>query len=101
MVEGMQALVLGGRLVNCGVSSREELRMDWWRAQTRGLSLIGMRMGGRGELVEGLKFVALGQLKPVVYKVLPLAEAATAHQMMEGRNVCGKLVLRVGPGGGS
>jgi NADPH:quinone reductase-like Zn-dependent oxidoreductase len=95
LAEGMEALVLGGRLVNCGVTSREELRMDWWRAQTRGLSLIGMRMGGKGELVEGLKFVASGQLKPVVYRVLPLEEAATAQRMMESRDVCGKLVLRV------
>lgn len=95
MAEGMQALALGGRLVNCGVTSREELRMDWWAAQTRGLSLIGMRMGGKSELVEGLKFVSSGLLKPVVYRVLPLEDAATAQRMMETRDVCGKLVLRI------
>ena len=46
------------------------------------------------EFVETLlELVRLGRLKPVVGGSLPLAEAARAHQMMESREACGRLVL--------
>ncbi len=37
--------------------------------------------------------MADGKLKPPIYKVLPLSEAALAHQMIESGEVLGKLVL--------
>jgi NADPH2:quinone reductase len=39
-----------------------------------------------------------GWLRPLVHGVLPLAEAATAHRVLEGRETVGKLVLAVGSG---
>jgi NADPH:quinone reductase-like Zn-dependent oxidoreductase len=36
---------------------------------------------------------AAGRLKPVVDRVLPLAEVAAAHKLLESRQVFGKLVL--------
>jgi hypothetical protein len=35
-----------------------------------------------------------GQLKPVIDRVLPLAEARTGHELIEQRAVFGKIVLR-------
>jgi NADPH2:quinone reductase len=37
-----------------------------------------------------------GRVKPVVHAVLPLAEAAQAHRMLEAGGVVGKILLRVG-----
>ena len=39
--------------------------------------------------------IAKGLLKPVIYKILPLQEAAEAQRMMEGSGHRGKIVLRV------
>ena len=39
--------------------------------------------------------VSEGRLKPVVEKTLPLADAARAHEMVEGGHVGGKVVLVV------
>jgi NADPH:quinone reductase-like Zn-dependent oxidoreductase len=39
--------------------------------------------------------VMTGQLKPVVYRTFPLADAATAQQLMESSDHIGKIVLAV------
>jgi NADPH:quinone reductase len=36
-----------------------------------------------------------GWLAPLVHRLLPLEEAATAHRLLEGRETVGKLVLQV------
>lgn len=41
------------------------------------------------------KFIQEGKLRPTIEKVLPLAEAAAAHELLEGGHVRGKLVLQV------
>ena len=50
-------------------------------------------MGRRSELIEVLKFVRDGRLKPVVDAVMPLAEARAAHERIEARQQFGKVVL--------
>jgi NADPH:quinone reductase len=42
---------------------------------------------------EVLGLIASGAVKPPIYKVLPLAEARKAHEMIEAGEVLGKLVL--------
>jgi len=55
---------------------------------------IGGRMGTAGELLEVLRFVGEGKLKPVVDKVLPLAEARQGQELLSNRAQFGKIVLR-------
>ena len=59
----------------------------------RHLTLMGSWMGRRSELVEVLKFVRDGRLRPVVDSVMPLAEARQAHERIEAREQFGKIVL--------
>jgi NADPH2:quinone reductase len=40
---------------------------------------------------------AQGKIKPAIHGVLPLAEARRAHEMLDGREILGKLVLRPEP----
>ena len=39
--------------------------------------------------------IAAGKIKPVVYKRLPLEEAAEGHRIMESSKHIGKIILRV------
>jgi NADPH:quinone reductase-like Zn-dependent oxidoreductase len=40
-----------------------------------------------------LRLVDAGRLRPVVHEVIPLRDVRRAHEMMEGREQFGKLVL--------
>jgi NADPH:quinone reductase-like Zn-dependent oxidoreductase len=50
-------------------------------------------MGTKGEFPEFLPFFASGLLRPVVDRVLPLGQARVAHELVESRQVFGKIVL--------
>jgi NADPH2:quinone reductase len=49
----------------------------------------------RGDFEKMLDLFSTGKLKATVETVLPLAEAAQAHQMIEDRKAIGKIVLKV------
>jgi zinc-binding alcohol dehydrogenase/oxidoreductase len=52
-------------------------------------------MGSKAELQEVLRFFDGKRLKPVVYKTLPLEEAAVAQRIMEESEHFGKIVLTI------
>ena len=89
----LRCLVRGGRLVTCGATAGGTSSLDLNMLFGRHLSLLGSWMGRRAELVEVLRFVADGRLKPVVDSVVPLAEARRAHERIEARQHFGKVVL--------
>ena len=91
--QGVAALARNGRLVTCGATIGKEAQLDLNALFGRHLTLMGSWMGRRSELVEVLKFVRDGRLKPVVDSVMPLAEAAAAHRRIEAREHFGKVVL--------
>jgi NADPH:quinone reductase-like Zn-dependent oxidoreductase len=62
---------------------------------SRQLSILGSYMGRKSELQTVMKLVAAGRLKPVVDRVFPLAEAASAHAYLEASAHFGKVVLKV------
>ena len=87
------ALARNGRLVTCGATIGHTATLDLNLLFGRHLTLLGSWMGRRRELVEVLKHVASGALRPVVDSVLPLADAARAHARLEAREQFGKVVL--------
>jgi NADPH:quinone reductase-like Zn-dependent oxidoreductase len=91
--QGVAALARNGRLVTCGATIGNAARLDLNALFGKHLTLMGSWMGRRSELVEVLKFVRDGRLKPVVDSVMPLAEAAAAHRRIESREHFGKVVL--------
>ena len=82
-----------GRLVTCGATSGWEARTDLRHVFYRHLNILGSFMGSKSELLDAMKFVGRGQLRGVVDRELPLAEARRAHELMEDRAQFGKLVL--------
>ena len=50
-------------------------------------------MGGKGDLRRILRLFEQGQLRPVLDRVLPLAQVGEAHRLLEEREVAGKIVL--------
>jgi len=87
------SLARNGRLVTCGATSGSRVTLDVNHLFGRHLALMGSWMGRRSELVDLLRFVRDGRLKPVVDSVLPLAQARIAHERMERSEHFGKIVL--------
>ncbi len=87
------ATAAGGRLVTVGATSGPHAVTDLRHIFYRQLSILGSTMGSKGELFEILRFVEEGKLRPVRDRVLPLAEAAQAQTLLEGRAQFGKIVL--------
>ncbi|MBI2677467.1 MAG: zinc-binding dehydrogenase [Candidatus Koribacter versatilis] len=91
--ESVKALKPGGTLVTCGNTTGFDVGLDLRFLFSRQLNLLGSYMGTMGELLEVLKFVFNGTLKPVVDKTFPLREARAAHERLEKREQFGKVVL--------
>jgi NADPH:quinone reductase-like Zn-dependent oxidoreductase len=89
----LSALATSGRVVTCGATSGYDARTDLRQVFYRHLSLLGSFMGSKAELLDAMKFVERGVIRAVVDRVLPLAEARRAHELMEDRAQFGKLVL--------
>ena len=64
-------------------------RSVFWRQ----ISVLGTTMGSPREFEAMLKLYEGGDLRPVIDRVFPLAEAAAAHRRMEEAGQFGKIVL--------
>lgn len=93
--KSIAAVRWGGRIVTCGATAGFTPKVDLRHIFFRQVQVLGSTMGPKGDLFRILSLVAEGRLRPVVGKVLPLWEAAQAHQILEGRSLFGKMVLSV------
>jgi NADPH:quinone reductase-like Zn-dependent oxidoreductase len=84
-----------GRLVTCGATSGYDARTDLRQVFYKHLNLLGSFMGSKSELLDAMKFVERGQIRAVVDRTLPLADARRAHELMQDRAQFGKLVLEI------
>jgi NADPH:quinone reductase-like Zn-dependent oxidoreductase len=87
------ACARGGRLVTCGATSGFDAATDLRHVFFRQISILGSTMGSKGDLWQILDHVRAGKLRPVVDRVLPLAEARQAHEILESGGQFGKVVL--------
>lgn len=83
----------GGRLVTCGATAGYEARVDIRYLFSKSIALLGAFMGCKADLLEVVRHVAQGRLRPVVDRTLPLAACGQAHRLIEDRAVFGKIVL--------
>ena len=85
----------GGRVVVCGATSGPNppaaLHRIWWRE----LSIFGSTMGTPADFKGALDLVVAGKARPVVDRVLPLAEARAAHERLERAEQFGKIVFTI------
>ncbi len=93
--ESLSSLAAGGRLVTCGATTGADVRLDLRHLFAKRISILGSYMGTKPELLEVLKLVQRGVLRPVVHDVVPLRDAARAQCLLEDRKHFGKVVLRV------
>ncbi|HEX3697579.1 MAG TPA: zinc-binding dehydrogenase [Polyangia bacterium] len=91
--QSVVACARGGRIVTCGATAGFEpvlnLRHVFWRQ----LSILGSTLASKSRLFDVMELIATKRLRPVVDRLLPLAEVAQGHALLESRAAFGKIVL--------
>lgn len=101
----VQVLATGGRLVVIGLQGGVTGQLDLGalltkRASVHATSLRARPAAEKADLVSAVlgavwPAVEAGEVRPVVDRVLPLADAAQAHRLMESSAHVGKIVLAI------
>lgn len=94
-MQSLKAAAKGGRIVTCGATSgpnpKEEIRLVFWNQ----LSIIGSTMGSREDWRRLMSAVGAHHLRPVVDRVVPLADGRSAYKRLEDGEQFGKIVLSI------
>ena len=88
----IRSLKWGGTLVICGATTGFDAAVDIRHLWNRQLALMGSHMGSKAELLQALRFVETGQIRPVASTVLPLRDVAEGQRLMEQSEAVGKVV---------
>ncbi|MCC7104184.1 MAG: zinc-binding dehydrogenase [Chloroflexi bacterium] len=99
----MRSMAQLGRVVIYGSPSGARVELDTRIAIFRNLTLFGLAITTPARAEQtissfkagGLPMLTDGRLRPIIYRQIPLAEAAAAHELLLSRELFGKLVLVV------
>jgi NADPH:quinone reductase len=104
-VKNLRLLREEGRIVFINAMRGSQSMIDIREIMTKRITLTGSMLRPRDTAFKAAltteaeagawPLISAGGVKPVVYQVLPLAEAAKAQRIMEGGDHIGKILLRV------
>jgi len=89
----LRSLRKGGRLLNCGATAGYAVETDLRYVWSYELDIRGSDGWLRSDLEALIELVRTGKLHPPVDRVLPLSEVRTAFDLLEQRQVLGKIVV--------
>jgi NADPH:quinone reductase-like Zn-dependent oxidoreductase len=93
--DSLRCLRRGGRLVSCGATSGPTVNLDLRRMFWHHWTLMGSTMGNAAEYAEVVRRLGTGELRPVVDRVYPLAEARKAFERLTKAEQLGKVVVEI------
>ena len=89
----MQILARGGRIVTCGATTGNDARINLTHLFFKQQSILGSTMGSKSAFDGALKLLNDGEINPVVDRIFPAQEIASAHQYLESGQQFGKVIL--------
>ena len=93
--ESLRALGRGGRLVTCGGTTGPKAGLDLRRLFWYQWSIMGATMGNLAEYREIVRVLGTGELRPVVDRVYPFAEARAAFERLDRGEQLGKVAVAI------
>jgi NADPH:quinone reductase-like Zn-dependent oxidoreductase len=94
-----------GRLVIINTMKNADSTINMKKVMVKRLSITGSTLRARspefkGAIAQNLQKhiwpkIESGEIKPVIFKTFPLAEASKAHQLMESSEHIGKIILKI------
>jgi NADPH2:quinone reductase len=105
--KNMKCLALEGRMVIIAFLQGSKVTVDWRHIMMKRLTVTGSTLRAspsvrKAQIAQSLRdkvwpLFEAKKLKPVIYRVFPLADAAEAHRLMESSAHIGKIMLEVRP----
>ena len=83
----------GGRIVNYGATAGPPEKLDLFKVFWKQLRIQGSTMGSPADFAAMLDFVEKHHIRPIVDRILPLAEGDQAVSLMQSSPQFGKIVL--------
>ena len=93
--DSLRCLRRGGRLVTCGATSGPQVSLDLRRLFWHQWTLLGSTMGNAREYAEIVRRLGKGELRPIVDRVYPMAQARQAFERLAKGEQLGKVVVEV------
>ena len=93
--QAMRSLAPAGRLIMVGNLETKPASFNPGLVILKELEIRGSFATTPPELSESFRLVAEKKVRPVVSRLMPLADAAKAHQILYDRGVVGRIVLQV------
>jgi putative PIG3 family NAD(P)H quinone oxidoreductase len=110
LTRNLAALATGGRLVVLATRGGTTAEIDLGLLMHKRASILASTLRARpiaekaaivGAVAEQVwPLIAAGRVRPVIERVLPMAEAAQAHRLLDAGTHIGKILLVSGPGQG-
>jgi NADPH2:quinone reductase len=105
--KNLKCLANDGRLVLIGFMQGGRAEVDWRHIMVKRLTVTGSTLRAsptarKAEIARALRtkvwpLFARHELRPVIHRVFPLADAAAAHALMESSAHIGKIMLAIAP----
>jgi len=105
--KNMKSLAVEGRMVFIAFLQGSKVTVDWRHIMMKRLTVTGSTLRAsplkrKAEIARSLRekvwpLFERRQLRPVIYRIFPLADAAEAHRLMESSAHIGKIMLEVNP----
>jgi NADPH:quinone reductase-like Zn-dependent oxidoreductase len=91
--DSIRSLAVGGRMMLCGATGGDRPDISIREVYQAHRQIIGAPFGGWSDFVDVVDVLARTKLRPVIHEVLPMAEVASAHRLVERSEHVGKVVL--------
>ena len=91
----LRCLCKGGRLVTCGATTGPLVETDVRRLFWNQYTIMGSTMGNAAEYRDVVGLLGAGQLRPIVDRVLPLAEARAGFERLQRGEQLGKIAIAI------
>ncbi len=91
--KSIDSLAKGGTVLSAALTSGATSNVDVGKLYRNELSVAGVFAFRKETLVDVLRLVSKGKLRPMVFRELPLHRGREAHEILESRKVEGKILL--------
>jgi NADPH:quinone reductase-like Zn-dependent oxidoreductase len=93
--QSLRSLAKGGRIVTCGGTTGPRLVTDVRPLFWHQLTILGSTMGNDAEYAEIVRRLGAGELRPIVDRVFPFAQAPAAYAYLQRGEQFGKVAVEI------